>query len=261
MHQSISIHDSSFQSTSPLPLTRENLMNFQDTMVQQKDSVSNEILQRYCHEIILSRQQQSIATPSYRERCQSTPPQRDVVVASPRVLPFPYHNDSMFLPTAEQIQYHHLYSSVVSSSTSRADSSSIPPESEYFISRPHSTTNMHCSNHSLSSLQQPAERRSLPARLDNTNFIISKSNKQQRFLRRSSSFASNSTLSHAGDNDTKKPWLKRILKFFNKNKKLKKQQESTEESIDQVWYCQYSKNPSTRFEKYYYHQQQVISVS
>lgn len=258
MHPSISIYDNSFQSTATLPLTRENLMNFQDTMVQQKDSVTNEILQRYCHEIITSRQQ-SIALPSYRERCQSTPPQqKDVVVASPRVLPFPYHNDSLFLPTAEQIQYHHLHSSAVSSSTSRADSSSIPPESEYLISRPHSTTNMHYSNHSLSSLQQPSERRSLPAKLDSTNFIISKSNKQQRFLRRSASFASNSTLSPP--EDTKKPWLKRVLKFFHKSRKLKKQQESAEDSIDQVWYCQYSKNPSTRFEKYY-HQQQVISVS
>lgn len=260
MYPSISIHDSSFDSTATLPLTRENLMNFQDTMVQQKNSVTNEILQRYCHEIILSRQQQSITTPSYRERCQSTPPQKDVVVASRRVLPFPYHNDSMFLPTAEQIQYHHLHSSAVSSSTSRADSSSIPPESEYLMSRPHSTTNMHCSNHSLTSLQHPAERRSLPAKLDNNNFIISKSNKKPRFLRRSSSFVSNSTLSHHESEETKKPWLKRVFKFFHKNKKVKKQ-EAIEENIDQVWYCQYSKNPSTRFEKYFHNQEQVISVS
>lgn len=247
MDPSISIHDSSFQP--PLPLTRENLMNFQDTM-EQKDSVANEILQRYCHDIHQWRQ------PASRERCQSSPPQPDVVVASPRVLPFPYHNDSMFLPTAEQIQYRHLHSSAVSSSTSRADLSSIPPESEYFISRPHSTTtttNMH-SNHSLSSF--PWERRSLPTRLDH-KFIISKSNKQPRFLRRSSSFASNSTLNN--NEETKKPWLKRVMKFFNKGSS-RKTAKKEDENIDQVWYCQYSKNPSTRFENYY-QQQQVISVS
>ncbi|GAA5797600.1 hypothetical protein HPULCUR_002989 [Helicostylum pulchrum] len=254
------------ESTCSLPLTRENLMNFQDTMSQQKDSVTNEILQRYCHEINLSRQQQ----PSlYRERCQSTPPppQRDVVVASPRVLPFPYHNDSMFLPTAEHIQYQNIHTSVVSSSTSRADSSSIPPESEYLTSRPHLTTNI--SNRSLSSLQQqPSERRSLPARLDyGRNIVISKSNsnKQQRFLRRSSSFGSNSTLSELPQqqDDIKKPWLKRILKFFNKNKKVVVKESSINEdsSVHQVWYCQYSKNPSTRFEKYYHHQSQMVSVS
>ncbi|KAG2197325.1 hypothetical protein INT47_012755 [Mucor saturninus] len=250
MDPSIPIHDSSFQT--PLPLTRENLMNFQDTM-EQKDSVPNEILQRYCHEIHQWRQ------PVYRERCQSSPPQPDIVVASPRVLPFPYHNDSMFLPTAEQIQYRHLHSSTVSSSTSRADLSSIPPESEHFISRPHSTTtttNIH-SNHSLSSF--PWERRSLPARLEHT-FIISKSNNKPRFLRRSSSFVSNSTLNNT-EETTKKPWLKRVLKFFNKSTSRKMQKREEDESIDQVWYCQYSKNPSTRFEKYYQQQQQVISVS
>ncbi|GAA5807368.1 hypothetical protein MFLAVUS_000727 [Mucor flavus] len=248
------------ESTCSLPLTRENLMNFQDTMSQQKDLVANEILQRYCHEINLSRQQPSSL---YRERCQSTPPQRDVVVASPRILPFPYHNDSMFLPTAEHTQYQNIHSSVVSSSTSRADSSSIPPESEYLTSRPHLTTNI--SNRSLSSLQQPSERRSLPARLDyGRNIVISKSNKQQRFLRRSSSFGSNSTLSELPqqEDDIKKPWLKRILKFFNKNKKVEVKEPSIiEGSVHQVWYCQYSKNPSTRFEKYYHHQSQMVSVS
>ncbi|KAG2229837.1 hypothetical protein INT48_001085 [Thamnidium elegans] len=224
-------------------------------MSQQKDSVANEILRRYCHEINLSRQQ-----PSYRERCQSTPPQRDIVVASPRILPFPYHNDSMFLPTAEQIQYQNTHTSVVSSSTSRADSSSILPESEYLTSRPQLATNI--SNRSLSSLQQPSERRSLPAILDyGRNIVISKSNKQQRFLRRSSSFGSNSTLSELPQqDDIKKPWLKRILKFFNKNKKVR-EPSINEGSVHQVWYCQYSKNPSTRFEKYYHHQNQMVSVS
>lgn len=246
------------ESTSSLPLTRENLLNFQNSMSQQKDSVANEILQRYCHELLLSKQ-----PSSYRERCHSTPPQRDEVVASPRALPFPYHNDSMFLPTAEQIQYQHLHTSVVSSSTSRADSSSTPPESEYLISRPHSTTNIQCSNHSLTSLQQPSERRSLPSKFDiSRNLIISKSNKKQRFLHRFSSFDSNSsTLSEPPQkDDEKKPLLKRILKIFSKSKKIK-EPSMNDESIHQVWYCQYSKNPSARFEKYYHHQRQMVPVS
>lgn len=300
------MHDSSFisssASVSPLPLTRENLLCLEQQPT--KDSVTNEILARYCQEIVSlndsrqqrQQQQRQQMTPSYRERCQSTPPpHKDIVVASPRILPFPYHNDSMFLPTAEQIQYQHQHSAVSSftssGTTSRADSSSLAAADSFCISRPHSINHID-SSPSSSIINQHPERRSLPARLDYSNNIVissaTKKQQQQRFLRRSSSFRSSSVTTASptsvqqqqapqqqqkGDNNShkKKPWLKRILNFFNKNKQRKQQQQTSSEegtvgnSIDQVWYCQYSKNPSTRFEKYYHHQhqhqQQMISVS
>lgn len=244
--------------------------------------MTDEILQRYCHEMILDNKQQGKLTkPSYRERCQSTPPhiQRDIVVASPRLLPFPYHNDSMFLPTAETTQYNHLHSSASSSllTSSRADSSSLLPDSEFLASRPQSTTNTILNNSSSAQSlnystrndnSKPSifERRSLPIKLDYSNIVISKSgSKQQRFLRRSSSFGSSSTtLSAPTANEKKRPWLKRILKFFNKNNKHNNKKHNNDNNnineedivVDQVWYCQYNKNPSTNFENYYHHQYQ-----
>ena len=230
--------------TSPSPLTVENLMALEDTL-EKTESISNEILTRYCNEM------NSMSNSLHKERCQSAPPhQRDVVVASPRLLSFPYHNDSLFLPTAEKTQYHHLHSSSTSSSfTSRADSFSLSPESDYLASRPHSATNI-----SFSTMTDKHERRSLPIRLDYPKMIVSKtSGKQQRFLRRSSSFGSNTTISQAPVE--KQPWMKRILKFLGSKNKQKKQPETHEDEMNQVWYCQYSSNPSTNFENYFHHHQ------
>jgi hypothetical protein len=250
-----------------LPLTEQNLLNL--------SSNNNEMLERYCQELTKN-----------RGRCQSTPPQimqqqqqknHDFVVASPRLLPFPYHNDSMFLPTAEQVQYQmsSCYENISSSNTSRADSSSsIPPSSPSFISqpqRPQSTTNIRdSSNYSISSISHHhhRERRSLPSRLD--SLVVTNNFSKHRFLRRSSScssFGSSSVSSleivendyaHTqfdnSKNNTKKPWLKRILKFFKNSNKQQHHDRNT------VWYCQYTKNPSSRFEKYY-NQKQLIIVS
>ncbi|GAN06790.1 hypothetical protein MAM1_0136d06280 [Mucor ambiguus] len=270
-----------------LPLTEENLLNL--------SSNSNEMLERYCQEMTLQ-----------RVRCQSTPPQlmarqqqksNDIVVASPRILPFPYHNDSMFLPTAEQIQYQiasSCYDNFSSSGTSRADSSSsIIPPSPSFMSRPKrpqsTNTNIRgSSNYSVSSNShhhQHRGRRSLPARLD--SLVMTNSVSKHRFLRRSSScssFGSSSVSSlEVVENNyaqqqqqqqqqqqpvqpqlhlshTKKPWLKRIFKFFNKNTKQQQQHQYQHQDGNPVWYCQYSKNPTYRFEKYY-NQKQMIIVS
>lgn len=218
-----------------LPLTEENLLNL--------SSNNNEMLERYCQEMTLQ-----------KVRCQSTPPQftteqqqknNDIVVASPRILPFPYHNDSMFLPTAEQIQYQmasSCYDNFSSSGTSRADSSSsIIPPSPSFMSRPKrpqsTNTNIRgSSNYSVSSIShhhhQHRGRRSLPARFD--SLVMASSPSKHRFLRRStscSSFGSSSVSSlEVVENNyaqqqqqvqvqpflshTKKPWLKRIFKFM-----------------------------------------------
>lgn len=297
MHKSIRnlspAPDSRSLRSSPSPLTRENLMIFEE-ILDHKDACSNEILQRFCREISSSNNahlHQIHVTPSkssIRERCQSTPPQiqkNDLVVASPKLLPFPYHNDSLFLPTAEKIQYHnHFHSSTTTtaslSSSSRADSSSLAPESEVLISRPYSTTNIPNSPSmksltSINNASRPSnDRRSLPIKLDYSNIVISSTgSKKQRFLHRSSSYGSLSTVSSAGYNTEKKPWLKRIFKFFNKNKHNSQQKKQPNlnsykdvEGKGPVWYCKYSKNPSTDFENYYHHhqyqhQQPMISVT
>ncbi|KAI8646245.1 hypothetical protein BD408DRAFT_410435 [Parasitella parasitica] len=257
-----------------LPLTEKHLLSL--------SSNNNEMLERYCKEIT-----------THRERCQSTPPRlmlpqqknNDVVVASPRLLPFPYHNDSMFLPTAEQMQYQKSsgYATTTYSGTSRADSSSssVPPSPLLMprLKRPQSTAtapNMRgSSNYSISLFSHHRERRSLPARLD--SFVKANRFARYRFLRRStsgSSFDSSSvsSLEIAEDNDapqqyndsnTKKPWLKRIFKFFNKTNQTQQQQQELQNHHhdgNPVWYCQYSKNPTSRFEKYY-NQKQMIIVS
>lgn len=295
MHKPKSTNSSAPDSRSlrspPSPLTRENLMTLEESL-DHEDAYSNEILQRFCREINSSNNahlHQAHVIPSkssIRERCQSTPPQiqkNDVVVASPKLLPFPYHNDSLFLPTAEKIQYHnHFHSSTTTtslSSSSRADSSSLSPESEVLISRPYSTTNIPNSPSmksltSINNASRPSnDRRSLPIKLDYSNIVISSTgSKKQRFLNRSSSYGSLSTVSSAGYNTEKKPWLKRIFKFFNKNKhksqQIKQSNLNSNNDVDgksRVWYCKYSKNPSTDFENYYHHhqyqhQQPMISV-
>ncbi|CEP18576.1 hypothetical protein [Parasitella parasitica] len=255
------------------PLTEKNLLSL--------SSNNNEMLERYCKEIT-----------THRERCQSTPPRfilpqqktNDVVVASPRLLPFPYHNDSMFLPTAEQMQYQKSsgYATTTSSSTSWAgscSSSSAAPLPLLMprLNRPQSTAtapNMRgSSNYSISSISHHnRERRSLPARLD--SFVKANRFAKYRFLRRStsgSSFDSSSVSSleivedndapqQYNDSNTKKPWLKRIFKFFNKTNEKQQQEQPPNHHHDgnPVWYCQYSKNPSSRFEKYYNQKQMVI---
>lgn len=230
---------------SSLPLTKENLKHL-DSKQKFNSHSNNEILERYCREIEYARD---------INRSQSTPPvlKNDLVVASPRILPFPYHNDSLFLPTAEQIHYH-LHSD--SLSTSRTESfSTLPPDSSVLISRPHSTTNIihGDSNYSISmnsGVQYQHERRSLPARLEHQ--LMSKRFKK---FRRTSSIASSSIATSIVEqppppiklnNDTqKKPWIKRIMKIFTKTKK------PVNNNNGPVWYCQYSENPTSRFEKYY----------
>lgn len=215
---------------SSLPLTKENLKH-----LNNRPQRNNEILERFIE---------------YRP--QSVPPttnsKNDVVVASPRLLPFPYHNDSLFLPTAEQIQYQLQSSDSLSTSRAESLSTFLPDYSSALASRPHSTANIITSNYSISmnsGVQYNHERRSLPARLEHQLKI-------KRFYR-PSSIDSSSIASSAVKpepikmNMNKKPWiLRRILQLFHRNKK------NTNQNGDPpVWYCQYSKNPASRFDKFY----------
>lgn len=77
--------------STPLPLTKENL-----NLINQNESEQASILlARYYNELPLP------SPPSRRERRYSSN-STDTVMASPRLQPFPYHNDSLFLPTAER---------------------------------------------------------------------------------------------------------------------------------------------------------------
>lgn len=100
------------------PLTLENV-----SRVQTADP-SNMPLARYCSEM-----EERAATPESSNRRPSSTTstrktlrrtlQEDTVLESPRLLPFPYHNDSYFLPTAEH-DYPGGCSVVTDASSSRA---------------------------------------------------------------------------------------------------------------------------------------------
>lgn len=92
---------SSTPSTPPpqqiSPLTLENLLK-----VELADPASMP-LARYCSEMEAApfHPAYSESTISVTRKSQHRRQQQDKVLESPRILPFPYHNDSSFLPTAE----------------------------------------------------------------------------------------------------------------------------------------------------------------
>lgn len=78
---------------SSSPLTLENV-----SRVQLADP-SSMPLARYCNELDTPERSYSPSSASTRKTMRKH--QEDHVLESPRLLPFPYHNDSFFLPTAE----------------------------------------------------------------------------------------------------------------------------------------------------------------
>ncbi|KAG1458771.1 hypothetical protein G6F56_006317 [Rhizopus delemar] len=213
-----------------LPLTRQNLSNLNHKLA----AMPNVVLERYCQEI---------ARSSVREKPSISP---DVVLASPRLLPFPYHNDSLFLPTAEQLQYNLSNNGSIYSSSSKTETASLfssPP-----ISRQRSAVTVQkCHNDSTfsSTSHTSPDRRSLPARKQYNNSIKARmSNICTRQISIHSVSSSTIASSICKESSDKKPWLKRILKFLTKNKLNRKQQTPDKTKLDQVWFRQYSKNPS-----------------
>lgn len=79
------------------PLTLENVAKIQDA-----DPLGTP-LARYCYELNSSPASftNSIHSTGCRKKRNISRQSRDNVLESPRLLPFPYHNDSFFLPTAE----------------------------------------------------------------------------------------------------------------------------------------------------------------
>ncbi|KAI7855351.1 hypothetical protein BDC45DRAFT_505995 [Circinella umbellata] len=89
---------SSRPSSPPLPLTKENLSLYVNQ--QEETEPSFTLMSRYYNDLpppspVLSARRE-------RRNSSNTTSSSDFVVATPRLSPFPYHNDSLFLPTAEQ---------------------------------------------------------------------------------------------------------------------------------------------------------------
>ncbi|KAI7879978.1 hypothetical protein K492DRAFT_178200 [Lichtheimia hyalospora FSU 10163] len=112
-------------STASLPLTKENLSHAEEC----EPSIS--MLARYYHDLSLP----PLPMSPRRERKPSSTTRSirsDTVLASPRLSPFPYHNDSLFLPMAEKQQpiyhqqMHHSQSSLHPLQQKRPSSASEP---------------------------------------------------------------------------------------------------------------------------------------
>lgn len=94
-------------STASLPLTKENLSRVAYAQAEEcEPSIS--MLARYYHDLSLP----PLPMSPRRERKASSTTRSirsDTVLASPRLSPFPYHNDSLFLPMAEKQQQQYIY--------------------------------------------------------------------------------------------------------------------------------------------------------
>lgn len=101
-------HHQHITSTASLPLTKENLSRVAYAQAEEcEPSIS--MLARYYHDLSLP----PLPMSPRRERKASSTTKSirssDTVLASPRLSPFPYHNDSLFLPMAEKQQQQHIY--------------------------------------------------------------------------------------------------------------------------------------------------------
>ncbi|KAI9494836.1 hypothetical protein BDB00DRAFT_817259 [Zychaea mexicana] len=104
-----------------LPLTKENLSRY--VHQQEETEPSFTLMSRYYNDL----PPPSPVLSARRERRNSSnTTSSDFVVATPRLSPFPYHNDSLFLPTAEQ-----QHNSTISSRRSNSPTPSIDTFSSY----------------------------------------------------------------------------------------------------------------------------------
>lgn len=101
-------HRSNISKLTLTPLTEENLSKINND--SSPYIYNNEMISRYCLNSSSnvsspnSRYENKVApSPSSSHRSKTTT--RDIVVESPRLSPFPYHNDSLFLPTVEKKQH------------------------------------------------------------------------------------------------------------------------------------------------------------
>ncbi|CAO3644191.1 unnamed protein product [Cunninghamella blakesleeana] len=103
-------HRSNISKLTLSPLTEENLSKINNE--SSPYIYDNEMISRYCLNSSSnvsspnSRHEHKVTpSPSTSHRSRTISMTRDIVVESPRLSPFPYHNDSLFLPTVEKKQH------------------------------------------------------------------------------------------------------------------------------------------------------------
>lgn len=186
------------------PLTLENLSKVQFI------EPSNTPLARYCQEL----EKPSYYTESIYSKTSSKKrlikEEKDHVLESPRLIPFPYHNDSFFLPTAE----HDSPGNAVTADT----------------------TSSYVSLHTFGS-------RSLLRQHQNSKASLVSSIQRKASTVTPSSLRDVMVPQHSLTSDTqqpkvtkKSPWYKKLWKFLRPVKKQTKIEEP-------VWYSQFRSNP------------------
>ncbi|KAI8981788.1 hypothetical protein BDF20DRAFT_863276 [Mycotypha africana] len=98
-------------------LTRKNLYKLENQIHKLESGSNRDLLDRYLQEVTSNSKHFLRHDGTVHHLQSSKRKSEDLVMASPRLSPFPYHNDSLFFPTAEQIQYLNSYSTDNSSST------------------------------------------------------------------------------------------------------------------------------------------------
>lgn len=129
------------------PLTLENVARIQDA------DPSGTPLARYC----LGPSPSYYTTNTRRKRYITSKPSRDNVLESPRILPFPYHNDSFFLPTAEH-DHPGSSSMIIDSTSSIASANTINESQVTSIRRPSSSYQSHYRRQQISYTPHPQKR-------------------------------------------------------------------------------------------------------
>ncbi|CAO3661270.1 unnamed protein product [Rhizopus stolonifer] len=230
-------------------------------------------LARYCSEI-----DSPIASNSSASSLKKRPQRQDRVLESPRIVPFPYHNDSSFLPTAEQ---DYPGNGMITDTTSNAsvytnDSRSTlrnAPSHTYAHQRP-SIDGFNIRDHTLP--RRTTHNFNFSKRRRSTSFSTlythfeekmnleknSKSKKQLKLRQRKDIFRFKSA-NHSRDSLTKNSsstafsnkdsskWYKRLWNFLISatNQKTRPGEATTRPTsyspTQPVWYIQYKYNPSS----------------
>ncbi|KAG0174895.1 hypothetical protein DFQ28_000750 [Apophysomyces sp. BC1034] len=193
------------------PLTEENVSRIGDAEPPLA------LLTRYCNET---------RPPLYtRRRQKRRSSSKDLVMESPRSLSFPYHNDSMFLPTVEQVQYYPAGSPSASIVSFSSYASSRPPTPTSIASRLAPTLIGPNDQRSMSSQNQaPPPPPPPPPTSESSNLAKRLNSLRKRVF-------------HKDDEEEKRNhWLRRLWTTLQKKKKKKTVPTC---QMDVVWYNQY----------------------
>ncbi|KAI9014428.1 hypothetical protein CLU79DRAFT_838473 [Phycomyces nitens] len=231
-----------------LPLTKENLMLVTD----ETEQPVNMLVRYYTGMATASSETSSISSVPIRRR-ERRPSSMDAVMQSPRLLPFPYHNDSLFLPTAEQ---GHRPSTLSSPNSSLVDISI----SNY--QPPNGSTPAPSRRSSATDYRRPAQVPQAPRRQSSAPGSFNKARiaftKKHRTSKRKSAPATVQNLpsldTSSNSSDSSDPcepespnWISRALKFFSKRKTAPPPSVGPAKvcrfSEQPVWYSQYANNP------------------